>query len=85
MRNYTKEQLEYRNSLHKKYKPKAIPEVKPKATHPRSFYMKNCIYWIEEFENGNVDVKQVYKSLKVLEKHTNEYLVEITKSPQDLF
>lgn len=70
------------------YKPKAIPEaipeVKPKNTHTRSFYMKNCIYWIEQFENGNIDVKHLYKSLKVLEKHTNEYLAEIDKTKEGL-
>ena len=88
MRNYTKEQLEYRNSLHKKYKPKAIPEAIPEAipknTHPRSFYMNNCIYWIKEFENGAISGDIAYEELKNLIRYTNEYLAEIDKTKKGL-
>lgn len=81
MKNYTKEQLEYRKNLLKKYKTKAIPEPKPKTTHPRSFYMKNCIYWIEEYENGVISGDIACEELNNLIKHSNEYLTEIDKKP----
>ena len=81
IRRYTKEQIEYRNTiLRKKPKSKQAKIIPEPIITPRSTYMRNCLYWIDSYEKGECTKQRMYEVLKHLERYTNDYIIEIIKS-----
>jgi len=86
IKNYTKAQQEYRDKLLRKKPKKTKQVVVPEPiVHPRSWYMKNCLLWIDSYERGECTIDRVYEVLLSLEKYTDQYIIEILKKSTELY
>ena len=82
-RIYTEEQQEYRNNILRikanLKKPKQAQVRLQPVEITRLQYMKNCISRIEWYENGGNNLDDLYNVLLALEKHTNNYIIDVIK------
>jgi hypothetical protein len=67
IRRYTAAQTEYRNKL-LKVKPRPEPLPPPQTTALQ--YLKNCIFWIEDYKAGGCSKNNALRAVAALKIHT---------------
>ena len=66
----TREQEEYIAGLISKYKRKKLKYEPKKFT--TTDYMRNCIYWIDEYEADRADIGRLKSVIDALQIHLND-------------
>jgi len=73
MKEKTKKQQEFYNSfLPKHHSVKLKIETKLIPEQKITDYMKNCIYWIEQYFEGNADYSKYWSATESLKNHIKE-------------
>lgn len=77
----TDEQLKYRECLKRKIDKINVkilqPKIEPDLTLEdiignKFYYLNNCIFWINEFQEGRVDMNRLYQTLDAIHEHVVE-------------
>lgn len=83
--NTTKEQDEYRYAILRRKPPVKKERQKKQFVAPpsttREQYMKNCIYWINEYLENGGDIHRALKASISLKQHCEQIISELNKQP----